>query len=213
MIITPESTPEEVKLYTVNLLRKNQNEYSRLQKTRNNQFLKEINLEYGVFHYDFTLSYSPGKCRVSDEVFRLWYQGTTEQLGIVTQAALKKYGTLFLNQPKYEQMSFYHSKIYFEEGPHPRKFLRTELTFTIEDEITDKLIIYAVGHYLTMPECSIMPEKKQIKKKPSKNTESKQNLRKKSIEEKSERISANAKLVEEMSKLKVSSISLINYNF
>ena len=150
-------TPEEVRLHTVNLLRKNQNEYSRLQKTRNNQFPKEINLEYGVFHYDFTLSYSPGKCRVSDEVFRLWYRGTTEELGILTQGVVKNSGTLFLNQPKYEQMSFYHMKIYLEEGPHPTKFLENKLTFPINNQITGKLTLYAVGHYFSLPECSIMP--------------------------------------------------------
>ena len=119
-------TAEELRLYTAKLLKKSQDEYNRLQKTRNNQFPKEINLEYGVFRYDFTLSYTPGKCRVSDEVFKIWYEGTTEELGTVTQGVLKIYGTLFLIQPKYEQMSFYHTNLYLEEGPQPTKFIRNK---------------------------------------------------------------------------------------
>ena len=199
-------TPEEVRLHTVNLLRKNQNEYSRLQKTRNNQFPKEINLENGVFRYDFTLSYTPGKCRVSDEVFKFWIRGTPEQLGTITKGILKIFGTLLLVQPKFEQVSFYHTNINLEEKLHPKKFLQSKLTFPILNQITGNLILYAVGENISLPECSIMSEKNQKKENPSKNTDSEQNLRKKSKEENSERISANAKLVEEMGKMKVSSI-------
>ena len=168
------------------IVSKYEKEYIQLQKRRNNQFPKEIKHEGVVYHYNMTLLLSEGRCKISDAFFEL--SGDKEIREDIFccsnhQRIIHAGDLFFLIQPKYDQVSLYDSKLKKLERPSkavcPRFFSKGQLAFPITNIITGKTVFPKNSK----KEKSELSNSKKIKY--------------------GNRISANAKLVEEMNKLKV----------
>ena len=133
-----------------------------------------------------TLVLSEGKCKITDAFFEL--SGDKEIREDIFccsnhQRIIDAGDLFFLIQPKYDQVSLYDSKLKKLERPSkavcPRFFSKGKLAFPITNVTTGKKVI----------------PKNSKKERPKMATTKKIDYR--------NRISANAKLVEEMNKLKV----------
>ena len=172
------------------IVSKYEHEYIQLQKRRNNQFPKEIKYEGVVYHYDMTLVLTEGRCKISDAFF-----GISESLSgkkeirenifccSNDQRIIHAGDQFFLIQPKYDQVSLYDAKLEKLDRPPkavcPRFFSKGQLSLPITNIITGKTVFPKNSK----KEKSELSNSKKIKY--------------------GNRISANAKLVEEMNKLKV----------
>ena len=177
---------------------KYESQYIELQKSRNNQFPKEIKHEGISYHYNMTFVLSEGRCRLSDEYFRMCRSITGVRkfrpfCRSTFQRILDMGNFLYLVQPKFDQITIYHQDDLERplEQYCPEVFSERQLTLPITNFATGKTV------YL----------KKAKKKAPKfpKSKKSQKIIEKKSKEdEKLDRISANAELVEKMNKIKVS---------
>ena len=176
---------------------KYESQYIELQKSRNNQFPKEIKHEGIRYHYNITFVLSEGRCRLSDEYFRMCKSITGVRkfrpfCRSTFQRILDMGNFLYLVQPQFDQITIYHQ----DDLERP---LEQYCPVFSERQLTLPITNFATGK-------TVYPKKS--KKKTSKLPNSKDSqkiIRKKSKEEeKLDRISANAELVEMMNKIKVS---------
>ena len=175
-----------------------QNQYIELQKTRNNKFPKEIRHKGLIYHYNITFLLSEGRCGISDVYFRTSYFHTgVREFRFFCRSTFQRIldigESLCLVQPEFDQISFYDPG--YQEKP-PKQFCPEVF---LEGQLALPITHLSTGH-------TVFP--KNSKKKISKWQKSKSTqtiIQKKSKEEeKLDRISANAELVEKMNKIKVS---------
>ena len=105
------STPLGIYMDFVSI--KYESQYIELQKSRNNQFPKEIRHEGISYHYNMTFALSEGRCRLSDEYFRMCRSITGVRkfrpfCRSTFQRILDMGNFLYLVQPQFDQITIYH---------------------------------------------------------------------------------------------------------
>ena len=190
------STPLDIYMDFISI--KYESQYIELQKSRNNQFPKEIKHEGISYHYNMTFVLSEGRCRLSDEYFRMCRSITGVRkfrpfCRSTFQRILDMGNFLYLVQPKFDQITIYHQDDLERplEQYCPEVFSERPLTLPVTNFVTGKTVF---------PKKS----KKKITKLPNLKDSQKIIQKKSKEEEKLDRISANAELVEKMNRIKVS---------